>query len=164
MVANITTLPSSHDKSMIRLGKADEFPQLVSGLFGLDGNELLIIDTKWFPIQEFRFYCYKPSHNRTLHLVTSNTTNGIRFREYLLGKREKVGCKSQCPQGFRSLPDDTSYLKSKVNNLGPSKPQKERLYDSPFFLTNKYHYVVLKNRINCDDYSNHDGEWKIYIR
>ena len=164
MVANLTTLPESQDVTMMKFIMRYEFSQLADGLSRLDGRELPTIDASWFPIKEFRFYCYKPSHGRVVDLVTSQTEIGVQFRDHLLGRVDSVSCGDICPSAFRSLPDDTSEIKTALTGLGFGIPIRERLYNHAFHSIGYKYYYFHGISTNCDDYVDSDGEWKIYVR
>ncbi|XP_066932481.1 uncharacterized protein [Clytia hemisphaerica] len=174
LIANYT-IPSTEITQAFNYGDLDAFEELATGNFFLDSNVYLPIINAWFPINEFRCYCYKPSVGRIVDLATDPSTDlGSYINRFILGKEPKKICSPPC--GLRSLPNDQSELIHQVTSIGWGITA-QYLYRAPFLKGDNIHILLwrYKQRYECDDvtdqlYSDSDyyntfyaGNWKYYI-
>lgn len=122
---------------------------------------------------QFRFYCYKPRHNRTIHIATTNNTSIV--VDYLTGKTD---VRPPACQSYVKLPDDTSRVAIDCMRWETQKwsghhvTLNRRLYDHLIYVTNRYHVNLYTYRLECDDnvyetdptISESKGEWLFFVR
>ncbi|XP_066926867.1 uncharacterized protein [Clytia hemisphaerica] len=144
----------------ITYGNVDQFAQLQTGDFLLDKTHLAEINA-YQPINEIWFYCYRPIHGRTVSLVTSLLPIGIEYRDSLVMMNSWINNAygTDFPTAFRALSEDNSKLSVEATK------SKGDLYNHAFYLPFMYHFVITRQRNNCDDYVNMKiGNWRLYIR
>lgn len=109
---------------------------------------------KFINFTQFRFYCHKPGHNRTIHIATTNDINGKKVVDYFSGVN---GTPPSSCHSYERLPDDTSYVTSNCAEWNlqlwsdGDVATNEKLYNHPIWIENKYHVNLFQNRLECDD-------------
>ena len=155
MITN-STHPYGRDSSDI-----NELELLKTGKFSLNGGGLKNINQNIFTIEEFRYYCYKPSHGRTIHLrISKDKACGRRLVENLVGVRDEFQY-TDCLDAFEVLPDDNSEFNGSAEILIMVSNLEGRALKNPFrYLQFRYSVPISK----CDDNEEGPGRWQIYIR
>ena len=171
MVANVTIQTTM--ESLI-YGDLDSLTQLQNGNFLLSQPYFKELNDNGFQINEFRFFCHKPSHGRTLHIASTSSSDGKEWVQYLVGIKNLVGlrCEPNCVDVFRRLEGDNSLLAQYGNKqefrYARTFKSIERVYEHNVYVPYKYHIIVLEfvggKRLECDDTDTSAGVWKIYIR
>ena len=152
-------------------------------LRSLVGSEMCIRDSPFFKelndnvfqINEFRFFCHKPSHGRTLHFASTSSSDSKEWVEYLVGIRNIFGlsCKPNCVDVFRRLEGDNSFL-AQYNRVDIFYAEyyrsTEKVYEHQMYIPFKFHFNVIDfpndkpRRFECDDFVSSAGVWQVYIR
>ncbi|XP_057309069.1 uncharacterized protein LOC130647289 [Hydractinia symbiolongicarpus] len=91
---------------------------------------------------QFRFYCYKPRHHRTIHIATTNNMSNTEVVDYLTGKTD---LRPPASQSYVKLPDDTSRTAIDCMRWEGQKWSgyhvnlNRRLYDHLIYVPGEYH-------------------------
>ncbi|XP_057308781.1 uncharacterized protein LOC130647075 isoform X1 [Hydractinia symbiolongicarpus] len=123
---------------------------------------------------QLRVYCHKPSHGRTIHIVTVNNYRGYDVLDYLSGLTDTQP--ASCGSYIR-VNNDKSILASTCGMWGETglwgsldSDQLIRLYDHFFYISYKAH-INLKGggRLECDDFYGYPGfsttgVWQFFVR
>ena len=161
MVANVT-LVTTHE-SMI-YGDLDSFTQLQNGNFLLSQPYFKELNDNGFQINEFRFFCHKPSHGRTIHIASTSSSDGKEWVQYLIGQAIHSPLRSNV---FRRLEGDNSFL-AQSNEIGYALHFTQRVYDHQLYVPWNYFFVIAdfsnNRRFYCDDLNSNPGVWQVYIR
>ena len=172
MLVGNYSVPSTEIAPPLNYGDLDSFHELATGNFLLDSNIYLPIINSSSPITEFRFYCYKPSVGRVLHVTTDPTTQwGAYINRFILGQEEITPCQAPC--GIRALSNDQSEMSMKMNQVGWGGI--DQLFYGAVLIENlkNKHVYLDENHHDCDDNTNpslvspntfHAGTWKFYLR
>ena len=124
---------------------------------------------------ELRFECTKPSHGRTIDIVTSDAsvvnyfTSTASIRPAASGTYTTLPADNSLLSAIPGEWDEQSwsheYFTISVSNAWYD--QEYRLCNHVLFKPNNYHFNagVPDNRWECDDFTNTgDGEWSVWIR
>ena len=147
----------------------------------IQSGELFSDFNVFLGIKQFRIFCTKKYHGRTFHMATRVSPNGLKFRDYLVGKRDSwLEKPTDCKEAVERLPDDTSLLmeacvSSPQYVMSKSIRSKEaRLYDHVLYEHGNLHVQLLENnRLECDDFEpkhslsgdySQVGQWLYYVR
>jgi len=166
MVANVSIQVGN--ESLI-YGDFNSFMQLRNGNFFLSQLYFKTLnDMNDFQINEFRFYCYKPSHGRTIHIASTSSVDSKEWVQYLVGNIDGMSCGENCVSVIRTLAADNSLLAKGVLSYGKSYDSNQRVYDHTVWEPFRYHIIMIalphKRRFNCDDTTSTAGVWQVYIR
>ena len=123
------------------------------GIYLLDPSPLLRLN-----FTTMRFYCYKPSVDRVLHFMTSDTDNGKYVVSWLRGdnvNRLIFDDVQKCTDALKSLEGDTSILSQSCNSIGyPFHDQKTytKFYTRFLCIPNVHVLQINWNSFLCDDF------------
>ena len=173
MVANVTM--QTNTESMI-YGDLDSIMQLKNGNFLLSQAYFKELNENAFQINEFRFFCHRPSHGRTIHIASTTSSDSREWVQYLLGNHDIHGlnCFRNCHDVFRRLEGDNSLLAQSQNEIRYGRPvlqPPQRVYDHQVFFPGEHHFIVTDlqsvRRFECDDMNgnaHNPAVWQVYIR
>jgi len=121
---------------------------------------------------QIRFYCHKPWHGRTLHIVTSKNDLGKGVVNLMAGRSddEPKSCNS-----YVRMNDDSSnigaHCESWFKQTWYGWAYENRMYAYPMTIYKRYHLNLNGKRQECDDYThthkpgfNKIGRWAFYVR
>ena len=124
---------------------------------------------------QLRFYCKKQNPGRTFHVVTAANSSGQAVIQYFSDLTDALpkACGS-----FVRMDDDDSWLAEKCHEWGAEENDikvgkwglsgvTERLYDHAAFIWSHYHWMILPDRWECDDFHGNvtiGDFWKIFVR
>ncbi|XP_057308930.1 uncharacterized protein LOC130647183 [Hydractinia symbiolongicarpus] len=159
-----SVLGSAISRDIVSLSKTNQFLLTPSGF-----KELRDIIT----FTQFRVYCHKPSHGRTIHIVTVNNSSGHNVLDYLSGLNDTrpASCGS-----YVRVNDDTSILASTCENWesglwsNDGRNPASLLYDHLFFTLFGGHInLIPSGRLECDDFYKDNGfsttgQWQFFVR
>ena len=157
MLANVTV--KTDQIPNLTYGDYHSFAQLQQGNFLLHQNQIKTIHEHILPIKEFRLFCHRPSHGRTISIKTSQTARGKEIRDAMaLGKPLPQRDTTDNPTAFKRLPDDTSLL-SRRNDLlltfptFPNVAYDHMIYTKNVANTPRQYFLIRPeaNRYECDD-------------
>ncbi|XP_057309016.1 uncharacterized protein LOC130647247 isoform X2 [Hydractinia symbiolongicarpus] len=151
----------------------------VADLYKVSTNRFLLSSSGFKELRniinftQFRFYCHKSGHNRTIHIVTANNASGYEVLNYLDGDTDTRP--GSCGSYIR-LVDDTSITTSQCEVLGRNGSwsregvtKTARLYDHLLYIYNLTHINLRHDRLECDDFfktSTHStaGKWFFFVK
>ena len=152
MLSNISITANNLTGNVDQTGVFYKMGNLQSGYFTLHGKRLNDrINANMFRITQFRYYCYKPSVGRIIHVVSNpDTSCGQKFVGVAIGELPKG---TQCHENvFKRLFDDTSFVSTDHTSLLFGADLVNRYYFAPFFKYYLYHFTFGYNdRYECDD-------------
>jgi len=143
MIANVSS--QTPVIASLNYGDLDSFAQLRSGNFLLSQ----------FQIAEFRFFCSKPSHGRTIHVASKNTVDGKSWVRHLIGDTDQIACGNDCHDVMEKIEGDNSLLFSgNVFFTLPGLFSGEIVYDHPMLIFSVSQIVLIdapSTLRDCDD-------------
>ena len=168
MIGNITSTGSSILEAEAFTDNINELTQVSSGKFILSATGLKLLQVE-FGFKQVRMYCYKPSVNRTFHIMTNPDSLGeavITFMTLGSDVRPK-SCNS-----YTALPDDNSVMSNNCllwRDASWSYPGlgaiKVRIYFIQVNVNGKRHNMNPIKFNECDDDSpEKEGKWLFYVR
>jgi len=109
MIANVSS--QTPVIASLNYGDLDSFAQLRSGNFLLSQPYFKELNANaGFQIAEFRFFCSKPSHGRTIHVASKNTVDGKSWVRHLIGDTDQIACGNDCHDVMEKIEGDNSLL------------------------------------------------------
>ena len=144
--------------------------QISSGNFMLRVDQINRLQQYIGEIKQFRFYCTKKWHGRTVHFTNKLNEFGLRFRDSCLDNTKLWLINGDCPDAFKVYSDDNSARISQCPYAHANYMDMNGyniIYDHIIYHVGEA--TILFERLECDDlYYNagftREGHWFYFVR
>lgn len=145
---------------------------IITGQFRLSSDKVVDLEPFIGKVTQYRFYCTKEWHGRTMHFSNKLNSDGLLFRDAMQNPVVNWLQNGDCPDVFKLYNDSTMDTKCPYASifgnqygLNPSN----RLY---YYLLYNYHstaLLLLGDKLECDDMVSSSGfktagHWSYYVR
>lgn len=173
-IANITvgdtpgfTMPDSTLEQDI-----NKLNNIITGQFRLSSDKVAHLEPFIGKVTQYRFYCHKNWHGRTMHFSNKLNADGLLFRDAMQNPSVNWLQNGDCPDTFTFYNDSTMHTKCPYTSIFGSQwelDSSNRLYHHFLYNPASTLILLIYDRFECDDWKNNPGftyagHWLYYVR